>query len=123
MRRIKCPRCTLWIAIGFLVLLMSGCEQKSINEIRAEPSRYANREVAVAGNVVRSFSVLGRGAYEIEDGTGRLWIVSEKGVPREGARVVVKGTIRDGYNLGSLVKLPEPVSSGLVMMESSHRAR
>jgi hypothetical protein len=102
---------------------MSGCEQKTINEIRAEPSRYANKEVSVVGTVTRSYSVLGKGVYEIDDGTGKLWIASEKGVPREGAKVVVKGTIRDGYNLGSFIKLPEAISSGLVMIESSHKAK
>jgi RecJ-like exonuclease len=102
---------------------MSGCEQKTINEIRAEPSRYANKEVSVVGTVTRSYSVLGRGVYEIDDGTGKLWIASEKGVPREGAKVVVKGKIRDGYNLGSFIKLPESISSGLAMIESSHKAR
>jgi hypothetical protein len=43
-----------------------------------------------------------------------------------GARVTVKGTIRDGFNLGSLgdrVKLPAGVDSGLVMMASSHKAQ
>lgn len=102
---------------------MVGCEQKTINEIKADPSRYANQEVAVVGNVTRSFSVLGRGAYEIDDGTGKLWVVSESGVPREGARVGVKGKIRDGFNLGSIVKLPEQISSGMVMIESSHKAK
>ncbi len=110
-------------AMVFLSLIMSGCEQKTINEIMAEPSRYANHEVAVAGNVVRSFSLVGRGAYEIEDGTGKLWVVSEAGVPRQGARIVVRGTLRDAYDLGSIVKLPEPFGSGLVLIESSHRAR
>jgi hypothetical protein len=102
---------------------MVGCEQKTINEIKADPGRYANQEVAVVGNVTRSFSVLGRGAYEIDDGTGKLWVVSESGVPREGARVGVKGKIRDGFNLGSIVKLPEQISSGMVMIESSHKAK
>jgi hypothetical protein len=111
------------VVVVVVALLASGCEQKSIRQIKAEPSRYAHREIAVVGNVIRSFSVLGRGAYEIEDGTGKLWVVSETGVPREGARVVVRGTIRDAYDLGSFVKLPEPVSSGLVMIEGSHRAR
>jgi len=110
-------------AVLATALVMIGCEQKTINEIRANPSKYANKEVSVAGNVTRSYSVLGRGAYEVDDGTGKLWIVSEKGVPREGARVVVKGTIRDGYNLGGLIKLPEAVSSGLVMIESEHKAK
>jgi hypothetical protein len=115
-----------YLQIGLILafaLAMIGCEQKSINEIRANPSKYANKDVSVVGNVTRSYSVLGRGAYEVDDGTGKLWIVSEKGVPREGARVAVKGTIRDGYNLGGLIKLPEAVSSGLVMIEKEHDAK
>jgi hypothetical protein len=123
MRRLRYQRYALLTAVVLWALAMSGCEQKTINEIRAEPSRYANKEVSVVGTVTRSYSVLGKGVYEIEDGTGKLWIASEKGVPREGAKVVVKGTIRDGYNLGSFIKLPEAISSGLVMIESSHKAR
>ena len=106
-----------------LVLVLVGCERKSINEIMADPQRYAHREVGVVGKVVRSVSVLGKGAYEVDDGTGKLWVVSDKGVPREGARVGVKGKIRDGFNLGGLIKLPEVVRSGLVMIESEHKAR
>ena len=109
--------------IALWACVMVGCEQKTINEIKADPGRYANQEVAVVGNVTRSFSVLGRGAYEIDDGTGKLWVVSQSGVPREGARVGVKGKIRDGFNLGSIVKLPEQISSGMVMIESSHKAK
>jgi membrane protein implicated in regulation of membrane protease activity len=113
----------LIIAAVFLSLLTAGCERKTINDLKAEPDRYANKEVALVGEVVRSFSVLGRGAYEIDDGTGRIWIVSEKGVPRRGAQVVVKGRIRDAYDLSSFVKLPEPVRSGMVMIEILHRSR
>jgi hypothetical protein len=102
---------------------MAGCERKTINEIKADPSRYANHEVAVAGTVTRSFSVIGKGAYEIEDGTGRLWVVSDRGVPREGAQVIAKGKIRDAFNLGAIVKLPDPISSGIAMIESYRRAK
>jgi len=123
MRRLRYQRYALLTAVVLWALAMSGCEQKTINEIRAEPSRYANKEVSVVGTVTRSYSVLGKGVYEIDDGTGKLWIASEKGVPREGAKVVVKGTIRDGYNLGSFIKLPEAISSGLGMIESSHKAK
>jgi hypothetical protein len=106
-----------------LVLVLTACEQKKINEILADPQRYANRDVGVTGNVVRSVSVLGKGAYEVDDGTGKLWVISDKGVPREGARIGVKGKIRDGFNLGGLVKLPDVVRSGMVMIESDHRAK
>jgi hypothetical protein len=123
MQRLRCERYALLVAVVVWALAMSGCERKSINEIRADPSRYANREVAVVGTVIRSFSALGRGAYEIEDGTGKLWVLSERGVPRDGARVVVKGTVRDAYNFGSFIRLPEPISSGLALMEHSHKAQ
>lgn len=112
----------LWAAIVLCSLLMAACERKTINEIKADPARYANREVTVVGNVVRSYSLLGKGLYEIEDGTGSLWVVSQTGVPRKGAKVQVKGTIRDAYDLGSF-NLPERVTSGMVLMESSHKAR
>ncbi len=102
---------------------MAGCEQKTINQIKAEPNRYANREVAIVGTVTKSISALGKGVYEVEDQTGKLWVVSETGVPREGARVIVRGTIRDVFNLSTLAKLPEQIRSGMVMIENSHRAR
>lgn len=103
-----------------------GCASKSINQILADPSRYSNREVRVSGEVVESYSVLNRGAYRIDDTTGQLWVISETGVPRNGARVTVKGTIRDGFNLGSVgdrLTLPPGVSAGLVMMAVSHKAQ
>lgn len=80
----------------------------------------------MSGSVVESLSLLDRGAYRIEDQTGQLWVISTHGVPRTGARVTVTGTIRDVFDLGNLggrVDLPGGLKSGLVMMETSHRAR
>jgi hypothetical protein len=107
----------------FLALAMSACERKSINEILADPSHYAKREVVIAGNVVRSISLLGKGAYELDDGTGKLWVVSKTGVPRKGAQVAVKGTVIDIIDITAIVQLPEPAGSGLALREISHKAR
>ena len=90
------------------------------------PARRKSQEVGIVGKVVRSYSVLGHGAYEVDDGTGALWVVSNNGVPREGSRLGVKGTIRDGFNLGELgtiLKLPESIRSGVVMMESERKVK
>ena len=103
-------------------LALTGCATKSINDILADPSRYANKDVTVKGEVTQSVSVLGHGSYKIEDGSGSLWVVSTKGVPRKGAQVKVTGKIRDVADLGSVLKLPDIVGSGLVMTESSHKA-
>ena len=105
-----------------LGLALTGCATKSINDVLADPSRYANKEVTVKGEVTQSVSVLGHGSYKIEDGSGSLWVVSTKGVPRKGARVKVTGKIRDVADLSSVLKLPDIVGSGLVMTESSHKA-
>ena len=115
---------------GLLILLLgavssAACASRSINQVLADPSRFTNKEVKLSGSVVDSYSVVGRGVYQLDDKTGRLWIVSDNGVPRRGARVSVKGTVREGFGLGSFgdrLKLPPAIGSGLVLMESSHKA-
>jgi hypothetical protein len=107
-------------------ILSSACAATTINQILADPSRYRDRDVRVSGSVVDSYSFANRGVYKINDESGQLWVMSDRGVPRKGARVVVKGTIRDGFSLGSFgdrVKLPPAIGSGLLIMESSHKAR
>jgi hypothetical protein len=63
--------------IGSAVLLavsLNACSlftpSASVNRIVAEPQRYADDDVWVNGRVTQSASVLGRGAYQIDDGTG-----------------------------------------------------
>jgi len=50
-------------------------------------------------------------------------VVSRHGVPRKGARVSVKGKVRDVVDVSTIFKLPEQVGSGLVMVEDSHKAQ
>ena len=117
---------TLAILLSGLLLAttVAGCATKSINHVLTDPGRYRDRNIQITGDVVDSFSVMSRGAYRVRDRTGQLWVVSDQGVPRTGARVKVRGTIREGFNLGSLAgRLPPGVGSGLVMVETSHSAR
>src|SRR5438552_4124953 len=109
-------RPVLLTGLVLITLVSSACAARTVNQVIADPSRYRNREVKLSGEVVNSFSLLNRGAYQIDDGTGQLWIVSDKGVPRKSARVRVKGTIREGFNLGALasrINLPVGIGSGL----------
>ncbi len=125
MKRRRWPRFVGLTILAMSALVSAACASKTINQVLADPSRYRNREVRLSGSVVDSYSVVNRGAYRIDDATGQLWVVSDRGTPRKGARVTVKGTIRDGFNLGSLgdrINLPG-VGSGLVLMESSHKAK
>lgn len=112
--------------VALVTLVGSAACATSINSVLADPSRYRNRDVKLSGSVEESYSVADRGFYRLDDGTGQLWIVSEHGVPRNGARVSVHGTIRDAFNLGAIgsrVKLPPAVASGVMMLEKSHKAK
>ena len=116
----------VWGVVVVAATVQAACASTRINSILADPSRYSNRDVRVSGSVVDSYSLANRGVYKIDDETGQLWVVSDRGVPRKGARVTAKGTIREGFNLGSLgsaIGLPGSLGSALVLVESSRSAR
>ena len=79
-------------------------DRTSIADIEANPSKYQNKEVVIAGTVRDSYGVnipgtrVRGGAYKIDDGTGSIWIVTEEGVPTKGAQIGVKGIIGNGVN-------------------------
>ncbi len=76
-------------------LSFTACPSKTnIGKINADPDRYLNKEVGVVGRVTDSYGVpFVGGAYEIDDGTGRLWVLSEKSAPAKGSQVGVKGRV------------------------------
>jgi hypothetical protein len=117
-----------WAPGLVLVIAMAaaGCAARSINQVLADPGRYRNDTITVHGTVAESAAVLGRGAYRITDGDQGLWVVTNGGAPRKGARVDVTGRLQEGYDLsgfGGVLKLPGSLQSGLVLIESSHKAR
>jgi hypothetical protein len=118
-------RLVRFAALG-VALLAAGCGPLSINQVLADPAKYRNQTITVRGTVDESVSVLGRGAYRITDDGQNLWVVTNTGAPRKGARIEVTGRLQDGYDLsgfGGILKLPGSAQSGLVLIESSHKAR
>jgi hypothetical protein len=107
-------------------LFIVACASTSINRVLADPARYRDKDVRLSGTVVDSYSLANRGVYKLDDESGQIWVMSDRGVPRRGARVTVKGRIREGFNLGSLgdeIRLPQAIGSALVLVESSRDAR
>ena len=115
-------RLTVLFSLLAIALSASACAT-SINHVLADPTRYRDRDVKVSGDVVDSYSIGDRGVYQIEDRSGRLWVASDRGVPRRGARVWVKGTVREAFNLGALGNLARLPSGGVVLVEHDHGAR
>ena len=75
----------------------------------------------LSGEVLDSYSVGSRGIYHIDDGSGRMWVYSDNGVPRKGAQVSVWGTIREGINLGPLNNFVKIPVDAIILVERQHR--
>ncbi len=88
-----------------LVPLLVGCKGSEVTTIKTlldDPSRFDKQTVRVAGDVTRSLGILGYGAYELDDGTGKIPVVTqENGAPRNGAKVGVEGEFRSAFTLGA----------------------
>ncbi|MBX3294671.1 MAG: hypothetical protein KF762_02970 [Acidobacteria bacterium] len=114
--------------VGIVVLLvgalfLAACPKRvSIAELQANPSRFNNKDIAIAGVVRDSYGVnipgtpIRGGAYKIDDGTGTLWIITEDVVPNKGAEIGVKGRIGSGVSW-------QGRNFGLGMLEKDRRFR
>jgi hypothetical protein len=83
-------------------LLLAGCPPRtSIEHINRDPGRYAHKDVTIVGRVGGSFGALGSGVFQVDDGTGTMWVFSQSfGVPSNGAKVAVTGTVEQGFTFG-----------------------
>jgi hypothetical protein len=99
------------VALSLLLLLagtlgLSGCKGGTvtpIGDLLSDPGHFDRHEVVIEGTVAEAVGVLGYGAYQIEDGTGKLMVVTrEAGAPRVGAHIGVRGEFRSAYTVGDL---------------------
>ena len=93
----------LWVLLLSLgILLLAGCPpRESIAKINQDPGRFAGKEISIAGQVTDSFGALGSGVFQLDDGTGTMWVFSAKyGVPGGGAKLAVTGRVEQGFAFG-----------------------
>jgi hypothetical protein len=103
--------------ILFGALFTAACEETTISKINADPSRYREKEVGIKGRVTDSYGVLNQGFYEIDDGTGRIWVIARRrGVPSKGSEIGVKGRVFNGLSFGGR-------TFGTVLEESGRKVR
>ncbi len=100
------------VTVGLVVLALAaiglaaslGCQGGTIQikTLLDDPARFDGKVVHISGHVGESAGLLGYGAYQVDDGTGTLNVVSQGGgAPRTGATVGVEGTFKSVYTLGS----------------------
>jgi hypothetical protein len=114
------------ILIGLVLmmgmLLLACPKQTSIADIEANPSKFLNKEAAIAGTVKDSYGLnipltnISGGVYKVDDGTGSIWVITEKSVPSKGTQIGVKGKIQNGLSFGGK-------NYGLGMMENDRRLK
>jgi hypothetical protein len=105
------------LAILFLAsILLAGCAPLTIGRITADPSRFQNKTVRVSGTVTNSVGAMGKGGYQLDDGTGKIYVISGKGVPSRGSKVEVTGRVSPGVEL-----LGTPV--GIAIREENHKVQ
>ncbi len=88
-------------------VFIAGCknsDQTMVSSILERPDKYTDKTVLVGGEVTRTYSVnlliAEAGAYQIDDGSGKIWVITNNGVPREGTKVGLKGRVGSGVKVG-----------------------
>jgi RecJ-like exonuclease len=86
-----------------------------IADIAKDPGHYAGKDVSIEGDVSESFSALGNGVFQIDDGSGRMWGYSQNfGTPGNGSKRVVTGRVEQSFALGGR-------SFGIILRQTQDR--
>jgi hypothetical protein len=82
------------------VVLAACASVTPIGDLLSNASRYDGKTVRIAGTVENSAGLLGAGAYQVNDGTGTLTVISQVGTPPpKGEKIGVKGTFQALFTL------------------------
>jgi len=81
------------VMLGMVFVGLTACSRTiHIKDLLDRPQEYDGKTVEVEGTVTQSAGVLGTGAFEIDDGTGKIFVIAKgQGVPRQGAKTKAQG--------------------------------
>ena len=107
-RRISC------VALAALVAatLIGGCKLSrppTVAEILKEPAKYEGKPISVKGTVREPLQFFGHGVCKLDDGTGKLTVITAGTSRSNGAEATITGTVESAFTLGdnTLVVLVE----------------
>jgi hypothetical protein len=78
------------------------------------PRQFTDRQIAVSGVVGSNFAVMGLGYFQLRGDDGSLLtVLSNQGMPMQGKKVTIHGTLHQAYAIGRdqmlvLVETPKP---------------
>ncbi|MBL0172001.1 MAG: hypothetical protein IPP90_15015 [Gemmatimonadaceae bacterium] len=87
--------------LGMVLVGLNACSRAiHIKDLLDRPQEYDGKTVRVKGTVTQSVGVLGTGAYEIDDGTGKIYVIARgQGVPRQGAKTKAEGRFESVFSI------------------------
>ncbi len=92
------------LMIAGVMSSLAGCAGVKISDILENPDNYAGKEVSVSGEVVDRYWVdllgIKAGAYQIDDGSGKIWVITNQEPPEKGEKASSKGTVSTAGKIG-----------------------
>jgi len=104
------------LIVGVAAVLLAGCPPRErIAKIDRDPGRFAGRDITIAGRVTDSYGAMGTGVFQVDDGTGTMWVFSKRqGIPGGGVKVAVSGRVQQGFAFGGR-------NFAIILIESERR--
>jgi hypothetical protein len=81
--------------------LTAGCVATKIGDILDNFQNYEGKQVTIRGTVGETLwmALLEKGAFQVGDVTGNIWVITTQPPPEEGQKISVTGIVEAGYQL------------------------
>jgi len=93
----------IFIAVLILTLVLAiGCKSTTkIGDILADGSPYEGKTIVIKGTVGETvwLAVAEKGTYQVGDGTGTIWIITDQPPPQKGLSITTEGTVQSAFSI------------------------
>jgi hypothetical protein len=72
----------------------------AIGKVVSNPRDYAGKEIVVSGTVTDRFSLIIIKYFNLRDSSGMIPVVTDRPLPAVGAKIRVKGYVKEEFSLG-----------------------
>src|SRR5579864_8881984 len=92
----------------------------TVKELLANPREFFDKQVTVTGVVGDTFALMGTAYFQLRDADGSgLAVLSKRGIPAQGQKTSVRGTLRQALAVGTVqmlvfVESPRPTGESTV---------
>lgn len=73
----------------------------TVTELNSRAAKLDGRTVTIEGTVSQNAGILGTGGFVITDGSSKILVLSNGGIPEHGSQIEVTGTFRKAVSLNS----------------------